>query len=399
MAGTEAVPAVVTVSFEGPEPQRRLTIAFRIILAIPHLLYLSVLAIVVFFTTVVAWFAALILGRLPSGLAIFLGRLLQYWARVYAYAILLLTDRYPRFGLDAPDYPVSVGLSPGRLNRLAVLFRIVLAIPAAIVTWLVGAGVSVAAFFVWLIALVLGRLPQPLFEAYAAILRYEVRYYAYLAMLTSEYPRRLFGDGPDEEMPAGAGSAVDVPAPDLPSFLPARPPVAPDLPAFLPARPRVTRLVLSRGGKRLVVLIVALGVVFGVGGSITVGVTTARSHGTGRKLADDHTVLTAAVQEFSTEAQGCALGGGAPCLHAADERLAGAFARFRTELESLSFPLGVDPLASRVEQDTTAIVNLLRQLASISDAAQYQAVAAQFQTLGNRFDADYRELLLRLLGT
>ena len=65
----------------------------------------------------------------------------------------------------------------------------------------------------------------------------------------------------------------------------------------------------------------------------------------------------------------------------------------------MSFPLGVDPLASRVEQDTTAIVNLLRQLASISDAAQYQAVAAQFQTLGNRFDADYRELLLRLLGT
>jgi len=42
----------------------------------------------------------------------------------------VLTGSYPPFTLEDADYPVLVAVRPGRLNRLAVLFRIVLLVAA-----------------------------------------------------------------------------------------------------------------------------------------------------------------------------------------------------------------------------------------------------------------------------
>src|SRR5687768_11124870 len=124
-------PNVVVLGLEGPRPQRRLTVAFRIILAIPHWLYAYVLGIAVFFAVVAAWLAALVIGRMPDGLGTFIGRTLQYYGRVYSYSYYLLTDRYPPFALDDVDYPVTVTVpTGGRLNRAAVFFRAILMIPA-----------------------------------------------------------------------------------------------------------------------------------------------------------------------------------------------------------------------------------------------------------------------------
>ncbi len=68
-------------------------------LAIPHLLILFWLWIGAFFAVVFAWFAILFTGRYPRGLfddVVGVGR----WSpRVYAYALLLVTDRYPPFEL------------------------------------------------------------------------------------------------------------------------------------------------------------------------------------------------------------------------------------------------------------------------------------------------------------
>ncbi len=182
------------VSFEGRARQRRLTIAFRVFLALPHLVYLSVLGVVGILAAIVGWFCALVLGRLPSGIAALLGGIVQYSARVSAYAGFLLTDRYPPFSLRAPDYPVSVEVVHRRLNRAAVFFRFTLAIPAAFLVNIVLIGFQIAAPFIWLIALVAGRLPRALFEGEAAVLRFVTRYYAYAWLLTGEYPSGLFGD-------------------------------------------------------------------------------------------------------------------------------------------------------------------------------------------------------------
>ena len=59
----------ILMAFAGPAPQRRVTVLFRLLLAIPQLIVLYVLSIVAELVAVVGWFAALFTGRLPGGLA------------------------------------------------------------------------------------------------------------------------------------------------------------------------------------------------------------------------------------------------------------------------------------------------------------------------------------------
>lgn len=68
-------------------------------LAIPHFIILFFLWIGAFFAIVVAWFAILFTGRYPAGLFDYVVGVGRWSLRVYAYAFLLVTDRYPPFGL------------------------------------------------------------------------------------------------------------------------------------------------------------------------------------------------------------------------------------------------------------------------------------------------------------
>jgi hypothetical protein len=182
------------LDLDPPAPQHRLTVLLRALLLIPHYIALFLLGIITFFVAIAAWFGALALGRLPLWAEGYLGGYVRYVTRVYA-SFFLLTDRYPPFSFgQEPGYPVRVDLRPDELNRLAVLFRIILVIPAAIITSVVTAGWSTLAFFCWLVVLILGRNPDPLAESTAAMLRYSMRTQAYFLMLTSAYPKGLFGD-------------------------------------------------------------------------------------------------------------------------------------------------------------------------------------------------------------
>ncbi|MFI6638727.1 DUF4389 domain-containing protein [Streptomyces sp. NPDC050504] len=176
-----------------PGRQRRWTILLRWLLLLPHFLVLMVLSVVAFLVLVVGWFAALVLGRLPDPVHAFLGGYLAYQTRVGASATLLV-DHYPPFAFAAPGHPVQIELRATPLNRLAVLFRIVLMIPAAIVAGLLLSGWTALSWVFWLIALVLGRLPGPVYGSVAAVTRYRMRFGAYAMMLTPAYPKRLFGD-------------------------------------------------------------------------------------------------------------------------------------------------------------------------------------------------------------
>lgn len=180
---------------EGPRPQRRWTVLLRWLLALPHFIILVFYGFAAFFVTIAGWFAALFTRKLPDGIGFFLAGFLAYETRLYSYATLLV-DEYPPFvlGVQTPGYPVSIELYKTPLNPLAVLFRLILAIPAAIVAGVVTSGWYVVAFFIWLVTLILGRQPDPLFEATAAMVRYVMRFHAYWTMLTAVYPKRLFGD-------------------------------------------------------------------------------------------------------------------------------------------------------------------------------------------------------------
>ena len=69
-------------------------------LAIPHYIVLFFLFLVAFVVVVIAWFAILFTGRYPRGLFDFVVGVGRWALRVEAYAILLVTDRYPPFSLS-----------------------------------------------------------------------------------------------------------------------------------------------------------------------------------------------------------------------------------------------------------------------------------------------------------
>jgi hypothetical protein len=79
--------------------RNRLTVGFRIILAIPQLIVISVLWFASTVVTFVAAFAVLFTGRWPTGMRDFVVNVFKWWLRVEAY-ILLLTDAYPPFAFE-----------------------------------------------------------------------------------------------------------------------------------------------------------------------------------------------------------------------------------------------------------------------------------------------------------
>ncbi|MEV5606871.1 DUF4389 domain-containing protein [Streptomyces sp. NPDC052225] len=196
-----------------PGRQSRLTVLPRLLLLLPHAVILALLSAAMLFVTAAAWCTTLLFGRVPDPLERLLAEYLGYETRVNA-AAMLLTDRYPPFQLTAvPGYPAQVRLRSTAQNRLAVLFRLPLALPALILGALALAGWWAVAVVSWLVVLVLGRMPQPLFEATAAVLRYRMRVAAYVLLLTSSYPKRLFGDqaAPDAVLGTVSGSSATRP--------------------------------------------------------------------------------------------------------------------------------------------------------------------------------------------
>ena len=192
---------VVDLSVLPNARQRRWTAALRLPLAVPHLFVLFFLGLAAFVVVVIGWFGALFTGRLPGFATEYLSGYVRWSVRVNAY-LFFLTDRYPPFSFDpVPEYPVRLAFRPGRLNRWAVLFRIIFVIPAYVVLSVVTSGANLVSIVSWAATWITARLPEPFYEAFRVVVRLEARFWAYLGMLSSEYPWwGMFGD----EAPIGA---------------------------------------------------------------------------------------------------------------------------------------------------------------------------------------------------
>ena len=93
----------VHLEIEYPDVERDLNRWLPLVkwlLAIPHYFVLAFLLIGAVVAVIVAWFAILITGRYPRALFDFVVGVGRWSLRVYAYAFLLVTDRYPPFSLD-----------------------------------------------------------------------------------------------------------------------------------------------------------------------------------------------------------------------------------------------------------------------------------------------------------
>jgi Domain of unknown function (DUF4389) len=356
----------ILMAFAGPAPQQRVTVLFRLLLAIPQLIVLYVLSIVAELVAIVGWFAALFTGRLPAGLAGFLTDWLRWSARVGSY-LALLTDRYPPFEMADAGYPVRISAAPRQLNRLAVLFRIILALPVAVLVSVLWYGSVVIGFVAWLIVLITGTMPVPLYQAIAAVTRYGIRYYGYFFLLSGTYPGGLFGDPADTDAAAAAGplavlpgagpgqpgdgqgeswppgygqsegwppsagppvdgqtvdgQAVDTqPASGQPAYAqpgyaqpaPGQPgPAETPLPAGWPAGPQAWRLVLSSAAKRLVALFIAVGAVALVAYAVLIGIAASSSSANADRaaaasgLSAAHSTLLGQLSGLSQQISAC----------------------------------------------------------------------------------------------
>jgi hypothetical protein len=165
----------------------RLTVFFRLILAIPHLIWVALWGVVAVLAALANWFATLVKGQSPAGLHDFLATYLRYQTHVYAY-VLLLADPFPGFG-GRPGYPIDIEVDPPEpQNRWTVAFRLILAIPAFIVSGILGYLNRALAIFSWFVALALGRVPEGLRNFAAFALRYEQQTAGYAYLLTGRYP-------------------------------------------------------------------------------------------------------------------------------------------------------------------------------------------------------------------
>ena len=166
----------------------RLTVFFRLILAIPLFLWFTLCGVIATLALIVNWFATLAVGRSPDGLHTFLATFLRFATHVRAY-VLLIADPYPGFTGREGSYPIDLEVAPPEdQNRLTVLFRIILAIPALFVTNILSHLSELLAIFSWFIALVTGRVPEGLRNFAALALRFETQTFAYVMLLTGGYP-------------------------------------------------------------------------------------------------------------------------------------------------------------------------------------------------------------------
>ena len=174
--------------------RNRLTVFFRLLLAIPQLIWLSLWGIFVYVAIVIAWCAGVILGRIPEGLHDFIARYTRALTHVSAY-LSLLADPWPPFGGSPGTYPVDLRVDPpAPQSRLTIFFRVLLAIPALLLVYAFRIVNQFIGFIGWFYCLATGHMHEGMRDVSAWMLRYEVQAYAYVFLLTGRYPS--FAGGP-----------------------------------------------------------------------------------------------------------------------------------------------------------------------------------------------------------
>jgi len=190
------------------------------LLIIPQIVVLFVLAVGLFFAWIGAFFAILFTGSYPRPLFDYnVGVLRWGWRVSFYFSGVFATDRYPPFSLeDDTDYPAHLEVAyPEHLNRWLVLVKWLLAVPHLIIVGiLVGGGsagssqqsdwafrssgglLSILALVAVVIFAFSGNYPRGLFDLLMGLNRWVYRVYAYMMLMTDEYPPfRLDSGGED----------------------------------------------------------------------------------------------------------------------------------------------------------------------------------------------------------
>jgi hypothetical protein len=166
----------------------RVTVFFRLLLALPHLVWLLLWSIAAIVVGILNWFVALFTGTPAQGFQAFLSRYVRYELHVYAF-LFLAANPFPGFTGEPGSYPLDLVLPDrARQNRWKTGFRVLLAIPAFIVNAALSWALLAAAVLTWFVALARGSAPWGLRNLSAYALRYAAQANAYLWLITEAYP-------------------------------------------------------------------------------------------------------------------------------------------------------------------------------------------------------------------
>ena len=184
----ELPPHPVALRVEDDLGRPRLLVLFRLPLCVPHILWLAAWSALAVAAVLVAWVAALVVGRVPLPLHRFVAANVRAWTHLYAF-LYLVGRPFPGFVGREGSYPIDLTIAPPvHQRRVAVLFRPVLAVPALLIASAYGGVALTIAVLGWFAALAIGRMPSGLRDLGAASLRYQGQAYAYSALLTPRYP-------------------------------------------------------------------------------------------------------------------------------------------------------------------------------------------------------------------
>jgi hypothetical protein len=180
------------VSFEADyvEQRDRLTALFRLILAIPVMILLSLYTIVASVLVVISWFAIVFTAHYPRDWYDFVAGYVRFAARVNSY-ISLVCDPYPPLDRSPdPQYPIRMEFAGPleRYSRPKTFFRWILEIPLLLLRYAMGLLIEIGAVAAWFVILVTGKLPRGLFDLLVLGSSYTARSDAYIYLLTETYP-------------------------------------------------------------------------------------------------------------------------------------------------------------------------------------------------------------------
>ena len=189
----------VTVKAEKTEPLSPVLWLIKWFLLIPHFIVLPFLLAGFCISWLISLFAILFTGRYPRGLFDYNVGVMRWSWRVAYYGYEALgTDQYPPFTLRAGGYPADLDVRyPERLSRGLVLVKWwLLALPHYVVVGIFqgGAGfercglVFILTLFAGISLLFTGRYPEDLFRLIIGMNRWTFRLWAYVALMTDEYP-------------------------------------------------------------------------------------------------------------------------------------------------------------------------------------------------------------------
>ncbi len=200
--------SIFTYDVEYPEQRNRATVAFRIILAIPHLIISQVWGYLAQVLAVIQWCIILFTGKRNEGMWNLQRSWLNYYCRVLGY-IDLLFDEYPAFASEAGPAPVRSEITfEESANRLTSALRMIWIIPALIIGAVVSFGAAVLLVISWFSIVITGKQSRGMWDFILKVARFTFQLESYGLLMTDTYPK--FGEGA-----MAAGSPMPPPPPPL----------------------------------------------------------------------------------------------------------------------------------------------------------------------------------------